>query len=39
MTQQFLPVEEQLEVIDRGTIDLLPMDELRGKLEKSLKQL
>ncbi len=37
MTQKFLPVEEQLEVIGRGTIDLLPMDELKEKLEKSLK--
>ncbi|MCK5454302.1 MAG: tyrosine--tRNA ligase, partial [Calditrichia bacterium] len=37
MTQKFLPVEEQLEVIGRGTIDLLHLNELKEKLEKSLK--
>jgi tyrosyl-tRNA synthetase len=37
MAQQFLPVEEQLEVIGRGTIDLLPIAELKEKLEKSSK--
>jgi len=37
MTPPFPPVDEQLEVIGRGTIDLLPMDELKVKLEKSFK--
>jgi tyrosyl-tRNA synthetase len=37
MTRKFLPVEEQLKVISRGAIDLLPMDELKQKLEKSIK--
>ena len=37
MTGTFLPVREQLEVIKRGTVDLLPMDELEKKLEKSYK--
>jgi tyrosyl-tRNA synthetase len=37
MTGKFLPVKEQLEVIKRGTVDLLPLDELTRKLEKSYK--
>ncbi len=35
MTKKFLPVEEQLKVIERGTVDLLPMDELKKKLQNS----
>ena len=35
MSTTFLPVEEQLKVISRGTIDLLPMEELKEKLIKS----
>lgn len=35
MSSKFLPVEEQLKIISRGTVDLLPMDELKLKLEKS----
>lgn len=31
----FLPVEEQLEVIERGTTEIVPKDELIKKLEKS----
>ncbi|RQW03681.1 MAG: tyrosine--tRNA ligase [Calditrichaeota bacterium] len=37
MTTKFLPVEEQLEIISRGTVDLLPMEELSAKLERSYK--
>ena len=37
MATKFLPVEEQLKVISRGTIDLLPLDELKEKLVKSYK--
>lgn len=37
MSKQFPPVKEQLEVIGRGTIDLLPLDELEEKLKKSYK--
>jgi len=37
MATPFLPVEEQLKVITRGTIDLLPLDELKEKLHKSYK--
>jgi len=37
MKTKFLPLSEQLEIISRGTIDLLPMDELKKKLERSIK--
>jgi len=37
MNSKFLPVEEQLKIISRGTVDLLPMDELMMKLERSYK--
>ena len=37
MTGKFLPVKEQLKVIKRGTVDLLPLDELEQKLERSSK--
>ncbi len=32
---QFRPVEEQLEILMRGVIDIVPQDELKKKLEKS----
>jgi len=34
----FLPVEEQLEVIERGTVEIVPKDELKEKLKKSKKE-
>jgi tyrosyl-tRNA synthetase len=34
----FPPLDKQLEVIRRGTVDLLPEDELISKLERSLKK-
>jgi len=34
----FLPVDEQLEVIERGTVEIVPKDELKEKLEKSKKE-
>lgn len=34
----FLAVEEQLEVIERGTVEIVPKDELIEKLKKSKKQ-
>lgn len=34
----FLPVEEQLEVIRRGTVEIVPEDELIEKLKKSRKK-
>ena len=37
MAHKFLPVDEQLKVIARGTVDLLPLEELKAKLEGSLK--
>ena len=37
MTKKFPPLNEQLEIISRGTVDLLPMDELKQKLERSIK--
>ena len=37
MSEKFLPVEEQLKIISRGTVDLIPMDELKVKLENSFK--
>ncbi|MEJ2637639.1 MAG: tyrosine--tRNA ligase [Calditrichia bacterium] len=35
MAGKFLPVEEQLKIISRGTVDLLPLNELKIKLERS----
>jgi len=37
MAQRFPILKEQLEIISRGTVDLLPMDELQQKLERSIK--
>lgn len=37
MKKKFLPVEEQLKIISRGTVDLLPLDELKTKLELSYR--
>lgn len=34
----FLPVEEQLEVIRRGTVEIVPEEELAEKLKKSKKE-
>ena len=34
----FPPLNEQMDIIRRGTVDLLPEDELVQKLEKSLKK-
>jgi tyrosyl-tRNA synthetase len=31
----FLPVDEQLELISRGTEEVIPLNDLRKKLEKS----
>ncbi len=33
----FLPVDEQLEIISRGTEEVIPLNDLRKKLEKSIK--
>lgn len=33
----FLPVEEQLEIIQRGTAEIVPIEELKDKLTKSSK--
>lgn len=33
----FLPVEEQLEIIKRGASEIIPEDELKSKLKKSLE--
>ncbi|TNE71839.1 tyrosine--tRNA ligase [bacterium] len=35
MSSTFLPVEEQLAVIRRGTVEIIPEEELKSKLEKS----
>ncbi len=37
MKRPFPPVEDQLEIIARGTVDLLPLDELKRKLERSYR--
>ncbi len=37
MSHKFTPVDEQLKVITRGTVDLIPMEELVIKLEKSFQ--
>lgn len=34
----FLPIEEQLEIIQRGTTEIVPVEELKEKLKKSLKE-
>lgn len=34
---QFLPVDEQLKLIQRGTVEILPLEELKTKLTKSLE--
>lgn len=34
----FLPVEEQLEIIQRGTTEIVPIEELKEKLKRSLKE-
>ncbi|MDZ7805906.1 MAG: tyrosine--tRNA ligase [Gracilimonas sp.] len=34
----FLPVEEQLEIIRRGTVEIVPEEELKEKLKKSIKE-
>ncbi|MFN1835579.1 tyrosine--tRNA ligase [Balneola sp. MJW-20] len=34
----FLPVEEQLEIIERGTVEIVPKEELIEKLKRSRKQ-
>jgi len=38
MTSKFLPVDKQLEVISRGTVELLPLEELKNKLETSRRE-
>ncbi len=35
----FLPVEEQLEIIQRGTTEIVPLEELKEKLKKSAKEI
>ncbi len=37
MSSKFLPVEEQLKIIGRGTVDLIPTEELKQKLERSYR--
>ena len=37
MSNRFKPVEEQLKIIARGTVELIPLDELKMKLERSYK--
>ena len=32
----FLPVDKQLELISRGTEEVIPLNDLRKKLEKSI---
>ena len=32
----FLPVDDQLELISRGTEEVIPLNDLRKKLEKSI---
>ena len=34
----FLPVDEQLKIIERGAAEIVPIDELKQKLEKSAKE-
>ncbi|MCK5077474.1 MAG: tyrosine--tRNA ligase [Calditrichia bacterium] len=35
---KFLPVNEQLKIIERGVVELLPMNEMKDKLERSYKE-
>ncbi len=35
MGRKFPPVEEQLKIIARGTVDLIPLEELKAKLQRS----
>ncbi|MCK5077791.1 MAG: tyrosine--tRNA ligase [Calditrichia bacterium] len=35
---KFLPIEEQLKLIERGVVELLPMSEMKDKLERSYKE-
>lgn len=37
MSRNFPPVEEQLKIISRGSVDLIPLDELKKKLTASYK--
>ena len=37
MKTKFPPIKEQLEIISRGTVDLLPLDELEKKLTRSIE--
>ena len=34
---KFLPVDKQLELISRGTEEVIPLKDIRKKLEKSIK--
>tara|TARA_R110000868_G_scaffold306734_1_gene568042 strand:+ start:71257 stop:72471 length:1215 start_codon:yes stop_codon:yes gene_type:complete len=34
----FLPVEDQLEIIKRGTTEIVPIEELKEKLKKAIKE-
>jgi tyrosyl-tRNA synthetase len=38
MKKEFAPVDEQLELLTRGSVDVITMDELRKKLERSREQ-
>jgi tyrosyl-tRNA synthetase len=38
MSRNFPPIEEQLKIISRGTVDLIPLDELKKKLTSSNKK-
>ena len=33
----FLPVDDQLEIISKGTEEVIPLQDLRHKLESSIK--
>lgn len=37
MNTKFPSLKEQLDIISRGTVDLLPLDELKQKLQRSIK--
>lgn len=38
MPKRFPPIEEQLKIISRGTVDLIPLEELKQKLEESYEK-
>ncbi len=38
MPNRFPPIEEQLKIISRGTVDLIPLEELRQKLKESYEK-